>query len=87
MRVRAECPHCDNRTNFWIQENRKGMCPCTARRTWTLRELGVSNPTFHGSTKGSAEWVIDNYKNNSYYEDNNSVRLWIMEAEEILNGK
>jgi hypothetical protein len=40
-RVRAECLHCKIETNFWIQDNGKGMCPCSARRTWTKEELGV----------------------------------------------
>lgn len=27
------CPVCDSNTMFWMQENGRAMCPCTARRT------------------------------------------------------
>ncbi|MEK9796158.1 MAG: hypothetical protein VW713_05345, partial [Alphaproteobacteria bacterium] len=35
------CPACSSETRFWMQENARAMCPCTARRTFTAEELNL----------------------------------------------
>ena len=50
--ARAECPHCVNETNFWVIDNTKGICPCTARRSWSLEDLKLESQE-HGKEKQS----------------------------------
>ncbi len=38
----APCPVCSSETRFWMQANQRAMCPCTARRTFTAEELGIT---------------------------------------------
>ncbi|MBO6784117.1 MAG: hypothetical protein JJ899_12725 [Alphaproteobacteria bacterium] len=33
------CPACDSETTFWMQDNGRAMCPCSARRTIEASDL------------------------------------------------
>ena len=78
--IRATCIHCQNPTRFWVQDNGRAMCPCSARRTWTLSELNAETLTYHGKTPECATWVVENYQNRQDYADNQTVQLWLNES-------
>ena len=38
----ATCPACDSETRFWMQDNGRAMCPCSARRAFEPAELKMA---------------------------------------------
>jgi len=82
--VKTECPHCVNETNFWIIDNDHGICPCSARRSWSLGELKLSKPTYHGATKEACQWVVDSFSDHDFYKNNKTVQNWISQSKGIL---
>ena len=42
------------------------------------------NLTNHGNSSESAEWVLKTYGNNSFYENNDTIKFWLDQNRKIL---
>lgn len=82
--VKAECPHCEQETNFWILNHEYGVCPCTARRSWSIKDLNLTQLTYHGRTLEAAKWVVEQYGDNELYANNKSVQTWVNQSKGIV---
>ena len=82
--ARAECPHCLNETKFWIMDHTRGICPCTARRSWSIKDLNLNKLTHHGRTLEAAQWVVEQFGDLKLYADNKTVQTWVNQSKGIV---
>ena len=43
--------------------------------------------TFHGQSESMCKWVIEKYKDNQLYENNQTVKQWVKDSEECLSNQ